>query len=325
MKKVVITQRLHEAGMQVLAGKADVKITHNGNPKEIVGELSDAEGLIIRIGSIDRETIMASKKLRVIGRPGVGVDNVDMAAATERGIPVVIAPGANTRSVAEHALTLIMASAKDLLRNDQQTRSGNFNIRNSFKAFELQGKTLGLIGYGNIGRELALLSSAIGLNIMVYDPFVTRESIEQQGYCYETDMDCVLCGADVISLHVPLTEKTRNMIGARELAMMKPSTVLINCARGEIVDEAALYTALSEGKIHSAATDVLVVEPVKPDHPLLQLDNFIITPHMAGLTQEAAAGVCIMAAEGVLAVLNGEKWPHVANKAVYDHPTWQGK
>ena len=325
MKKIVLTHRLHEAGMQLLDGKAEVKITNNGNPQEILPELLDADGLIIRIGSIDRATIMAAKKLKAIGRPGVGVDNVDLAAATERGIPVVIAPGANTRSVAEHALTLILASAKDVLHSDRQTRAGNFNIRNSYKAFEVAGKTLGLIGYGNIGRELAKMSAAVGFNVMVYDPFVSPESIERSGYQYEADMDRVLAAADAVSLHVPLTEETRCLINARSLAVMKSTAVLVNCARGEIVDEAALFDALSQGKLHSAAADVLSTEPVKPDHPLLRLDNFIITPHMAGLTQEAAAGVCTMAAEGVLAVVNGEKWPHVANKDVYDHPLWREK
>lgn len=322
MKKIVLTHRLHEAGMQILEGKVEVVITNNGNPREILSELQDADGLIIRIGSIDRETIMAAKKLKVIGRPGVGVDNVDVLAATEKGIPVVVAPGANTLSVAEHALALILASAKDIRRNDKETRTGNFNIRNSFKAFELKGKTMGLIGYGNIGRELARLCSAIGMNVTIYDPFVNKEQIEQLGFGYEAEIDQVLATSDVLSLHVPLTEKTRNMIGEREFDLMKPSAVLVNCARGEIVDEAALFSALSNGKIHSAATDVLVEEPVKSEHPLMQLDNFIITPHMAGLTQEAAAGVSTMAATGVLAVMNGEKWPHVANKSAYDHPRW---
>lgn len=325
MKKIVLTHRLHEAGMQILEGKAEVKITNNGNPQEILPELLDADGLIIRIGSIDRAAIMAAKNLKAIGRPGVGVDNVDLAAATERGIPVVIAPGANTRSVAEHALTLILASAKAVLPSDRQTRAGNFNVRNSYKAFEIAGKTLGLIGYGNIGRELAKMSAAIGFNVMVYDPFVAPTAIEQAGYQYEADMDRVLAAADAVSLHVPLTPETRCLINARSLALMKPNAVLVNCARGEIVDEAALFEALANGRLHSAAADVLSTEPVRPDHPLLQLENFIITPHMAGLTQEAAAGVCTMAAEGVLAVVNGRKWPHVANKEVYDHPDWRDK
>ena len=323
MKKVVLTHRLHEDGMDVLAGKVAVAITNTGKPEEMLPELVDADGLIIRIGSIDRATMLAAKNLRAIGRPGVGVDDVDVAAATELGIPVVIAPGANTRSVAEHALALIFAAAKDILNSDTKTRSGQFSVRNSYKAFELLGKTLGLVGYGNIGRELAKLCSAIGMKVIVYDPYVDPASIEQQGYQYQKEMDQVLQRAEVISLHVPLTEKTRNLIGARELKLMKPDAVLINCARGGVVDEIALAEALKAGSIHSAGLDVFASEPVKADNPWVELDNVIITPHMAGLTKEAASGVATMAAEGVLAVINGEKWPHVANPKAYDHPRWQ--
>lgn len=251
------------------------------------------------------------------------MDNVDIKAANELGIPVVIAPGANTRSVAEHALALILACAKDILNCDRQTRSGNFNVRNAFKAFEIFDKTIGLIGYGNIGRELAKLSAAIGMKVIVYDPFASQESIEREGYRYEKELAGILLHADIISLHVPLTNETKGLIGKNELNMMKPNTVLINCARGGIVDEDALAEALKTNKIHSAGLDVLLVEPMKTDDPLVKFNNVIITPHMAGQTQEAASGVAIMAAAGVLAVLNGEKWPHVANKEAYEHPRWK--
>ncbi len=323
MDKVVLTHRLYEDGMKVLQGKVDISITNNGNPREMLPELLDADGLIIRIGSIDRETMIAAKKLKVIGRPGVGVDNVDVAAATEMGIPVVIAPGANTRSVAEHVLTLMFAAAKDLLNSDSKTRKGEFNVRNSYKAFELTGKTFGLVGFGNIGRETARLCSAIGMKVVVYDPFVKPEAVASCGYQCETQLEAVLRCADVVSLHVPLTEQTHNLIGRNELGMMKPNAILINCARGEILDEQALEEALINKKIHSAAVDVLTHEPVDPNHPLLKLDNFIITPHMAGLTREAASGVSTKAAKGVLAVLSGIKWPDVANKEVYEHPKWK--
>ncbi len=323
MKKVILSHRLYEDGMKVLEGKVDVKITNNGNPEEILADLVDADGFIIRIGYMDRKSIEAAKNLKVIARPGVGVDNVDLAAATERGIPVVIAPGANTRSVAEHAFAFMLAASKDMLRSDRQTRSGNFNVRNSYKAFELYGKTLGLIGYGNIGRILAQLSSAIGMKVIVFDPFVKPETITQQGYQYEKDLTRLLPNVDVLSLHVPLTDATRMMIGERELNLMKPNAVIVNCARGGIIDEQALAEALKNNKIHSAALDVFSSEPVNSDHPLLQLDNAIVTPHMAGLTREAASGVATMAAEGVLAILSGKKWPHVANKEVYEHPLWK--
>lgn len=323
MNKVVITHRLHEAGMKLLDGKVDVVITNTGVPREMLPALADADGLIIRIGSIDKETMLAAENLKVIGRPGVGVDDVDVKAATELGIPVVVAPGANTLSVAEHALALIFAAAKDVLNSDRRTRAGDFGVRNSYKAFELAGKTLGLIGCGNIGRELARLAAAVGMEVVVYDPYVEAASVEQLGYIYEPAMERVLSCADVVSLHVPLTDKTRNLIGERELKLMKPTAVLINCARGGTVDEQALVKALKAGAIHSAGLDVFAAEPVKAGSPWAELDNVVVTPHMAGLTREAAAGVATLAAEGVLAVLGGQKWPHVANKDVYKHPRWR--
>lgn len=324
MKKVVISHRLHDDGMAVLekAGAA-VAITNNGEPSAMLPELLDAEGLIIRIGSIDRETMLKCKNLKVIGRPGVGVDDVDVETATELGIPVVIAPGANTRSVAEHAFTMMLACAKDLVHCDMETRRGNFGVRSNYKAYEIKGKTLGLIGYGHIGSMLAEMAAAIGMNIIVYDPFVQQAAIEAKGYRYEAELNEVLKAADAVSLHVPLTPQTKGLIGEAELKLMKTSGIIINCSRGGIIDEKALAKALANDWIHSAATDVFANEPVTPEEPLFKYDNIIVSPHMAGQTQEAASGVATMAAEGVMAVINGEKWPNVCNPKAYEHPRWQ--
>ena len=173
MAKVVISHRLHDDGMAVLekAG-VEVVITNSGDPKVMLPELKDADGVIIRIGSIDRETMEQCPKLKVIGRPGVGVDDVDVEAATELGIPVVIAPGANSRSVAEHAMAMMFACAKDMIRSDKEMRNGNFGIRSSYKAYELGGKTLGLLGYGHIGSIFAGMAAGIGMKVLVYDPFI---------------------------------------------------------------------------------------------------------------------------------------------------------
>jgi D-3-phosphoglycerate dehydrogenase / 2-oxoglutarate reductase len=323
MKKVVISHRLHEDGMKILeeAG-ANIVITNSGDPKVMLPELLDAEGLIIRIGSIDRETLLQCKNLKVIGRPGVGVDDVDVVTATKLGIPVVIAPGANTRSVAEHALTLILACAKDIVHSDKELRKGNFGVRSSYKAYEIYGKTLGLIGYGRIGSILANMASALGMKVVVYDPFVKKEAIEKQGYQYELELREVMKISDAISLHVPLTPETKGLIGETELRLMKPTGIIVNCARGGIIDEKALAKALKNNWIHSAATDVLVAEPVTPAEPLFSYDNMIVTPHMAGQTKEAASGVAKMAAEGVMAVVNGKKWEKVCNPKAYEHSRW---
>lgn len=323
MKKVVISHRLHDDGMAVLRqGGATVAITNSGDPEVMLPELYDAEGLIIRIGSIDRETMLKAKRLKVIGRPGVGVDDVDVKAAAELGIPVVIAPGANTRSVAEHAFALMFACAKDIIRSDRETRKGNFSVRSSYRTYELRGKTLGLVGYGQIGGCLAELAAAIGMRVAVFDPFVQAEAIAVKGYRYEQALETVLKTADVISLHVPLLPTTRGLIGAAQLAVMKPNAILINCARGGIVDEAALAAALTAGKLCGAATDVFCNEPVTAAEPLLTCESLIVTPHMAGQTREAASSVATLAARGVLAVMNGERWPHVCNPKAYEHPRW---
>lgn len=323
MAKVVISHRLHDDGMAVLekAG-VDVVITNSGEPKDMLPELRDADAVIIRIGSIDRATMLECPNLKAIGRPGVGVDDVDVAAATELGIPVVIAPGANTRSVAEHAMAMMFACAKDLIRSDREMRKGNFGIRSSYKAFELCGKTLGLVGYGHIGSVLAGMAAGIGMNVIVYDPFVKREAVEEAGYGYRAAMADVLREADVVSLHTPLTPETRNMIGEAELKLMKKDAILINCARGGIVDEVALNRALDAGLIHSAGTDVVVHEPISTDDPIFAHDNIVVSPHMAGQTREAASGVATLAAEGVVAVIKGEKWAKVCNPRAYEHARW---
>jgi len=321
--KVVITQRLHDKGMELLEQHAQAVVAGTGNPRELDPFLADSDGLIIRIGSIDRQGLLAAKKLKVIGRPGVGVDDVDVATCTELGIPVVIVPGANTRSVAEHAMLLMFATAKDLLRSDQETRRGNFGIRSSFKAYELKGRTLGLIGGGAIGSEFGRMAQGIGMNVMVYDPFLKKDDVEARGWRHVANLDDLYREADVISIHVPLTEQTRNMIGDREFGLMKKDAILINCARGGIIDEDALYRALKENRIHGAGTDVLAKEPFDTTSPLMSLDNFVLTPHMAGQTKEAAAGVATGAVEGVLAVINGEKWPKVCNPEAYSHPRWK--
>ena len=321
--KIVISHRLHDAGMKVLEDAGvDVVITNSGEPKDMLPELRDADGVIIRIGSIDRATMEQCPHLRAIGRPGVGVDDVDVTAATELGIPVVIAPGANTRSVAEHAMAMMFACAKDLIRSDREMRKGNFAVRSSYKAYELRGRTLGLIGSGAIGSVFAEMAAGIGMKVLVYDPYVPAEKIEAQGYGYRTQVEDILREADVVSIHTPLTDATRGMIGEEQLRMMKQDGILINCARGGIVDEAALGRALDENWIHSAGTDVVVHEPIDPNDPIFAHDNIVVSPHMAGQTREAAAGVATLAAEGVLAVIRGEKWEKVCNPKAYEHARW---
>lgn len=323
MNKLVLTQRLHEDGMKLLEGNVDVAIADTGNPREYGAMLVDAQGIIVRIGTIDREAMLAAPHLAVIGRTGVGVDNVDLKCATELGIPVVVTPGANTLSVAEQIIALMFAAAKELVLADSSMRRGDFQVRNRFRAFEVAGKAVGLIGYGNIGKEVARLAAAVGMKVTVYDPLLPPGAVETAGLARADSVEALLRNSDIVSLHVPLTKDTRGLVNAERLALMKPGAVLINCSRGEIVVEPDLVAALEGGVIACAALDVFAREPVPADNPLLALPNVIVTPHMAAQTREAASRMATRAAEGVLAVMRGERWTDVANPAAYDHPRWR--
>ncbi|ORC37961.1 phosphoglycerate dehydrogenase [Marispirochaeta aestuarii] len=324
MITVLISHPLYKPGMDAINGKADLIIPNNGDSDIIIEDLKKADGFILRIGKIDRKAIDACEKLKVITRPGVGVDNVDVQAATERGIPVVICPAANARAVAEHTLALIFGISKNIVESDVETRKGNFGIRNKYAAVELLGKTVSVIGLGNIGRTVAQLCAGVGMKVCAYDPFLDRKDVEALGYTYAGDLQQAVEAGDYVSLHMPSMPETRNMINSQILAAMKKSAFLINCARGDIVDETALFEALKNESIAGAAVDVLADEPMKAEHPLMKLSNLIVSPHMAAQTRETTSAVVTMAVQGTLAVIEGEKWPHVCNPEVYEHPKWKG-
>lgn len=323
MKNVVISHPLYKPGMEALEGKVNIVVPNNGNSDEIIDDLKKADGFILRIGKIDRKAIEACPDLKVITRPGVGVDNVDVEAATEYGIPVVICPASNSRAVAEHALALMFGIAKNMVESDQETRKGNFAIRNKYAAVELGSKTVTILGFGNIGRELANMCAGIGMEVMVYDPFVAQKDVEAMGYLYSDDISRAVAAGDFVSLHMPSLPETRGMINMDIFQAMKSGAMFINCARGDIVNEADLVDALKNGEIAGAGLDVLAEEPMRAGHPLMQLANVIITPHMAAQTQETTGNMVLMAVEGTLAVLDGQKWPKVCNPQVYDHPRWK--
>ena len=325
MKKIVLTHRLDETVMKALEEKFKIEVANTGDPNEMYPLLQDANGIIVRIGWLDRKTIMSMKNLQVIGRTGVGVDNIDLEAANERGIPVVVTPGANTRSVAEHTLAFILALSKDLKTNDMEMHKGNYNIRNNCKSFEVFGKTLGIIGFGNIGQKVAKLCSSIGIKILVYDPFIKPKIVKDMGFQFREQLELLLRKSDIISIHVALTKDTTGMIGAKEFNMMKPSVIIINCARGSIIDEKALVEALKNNKIRGVGLDVFSSEPINNSNPILEFKNVITTPHIAGLTGESFFTMSKMVADGVSAVLRGEKWPYIANKEVYKYSKWLQK
>lgn len=323
--KFVMTQAVCPEGMKLLDGVSQVYVADNQDPNNYLDQMQDADALIVRIAKCDGHAIEHSPNLKVIGRTGVGYDTVDVKKATELGIPVVITPGANNRSVAEHAVAMMFALSKNLVQAQNEMCAGNWEIRGAGKAFELEGKTVGVIGMGAIGRETAKICQGCGMKVAGYDPFMSREKIEALGAKYYADYRELLKAADIITIHVPLTEETRNMIAKEQLASMKKTALIINCSRGGIINESDLVQALREGVIAGAGTDVYCNEPPKTDDPLLNCPNLIVSPHSAAQTREAVIKMAQMCINGCLAVCRGEKWPYVADPKVYEHPIWKDR
>ena len=321
--KFVMTQAVCPEGLQMLDGVADVYVADNQDPNNYLDEMKDADALIVRIAKCDGHAIENRPNLKVIGRTGVGYDSVDVKTATAHGIPVVITPGANNRSVAEHAVAMMFALSKNLVEAQQEMCKGNWEIRGAKKAFELEGKTIGILGLGAIGRETAKICEGCGMKVAAYDPFLSKEQVEGYGAVYYENYEDLLKVSDVVSIHVPLTDETKNMISKKQLTEMKKTALIINCSRGGIINETDLVEALKAGEIAGAGTDVFCSEPPKTDDPLLNCPNLIVSPHSAAQTREAVIKMAQMCVKGCLAVAEGKKWPFVADKSVYDHEKWK--
>ncbi|MBN9387408.1 MAG: phosphoglycerate dehydrogenase [Chloroflexi bacterium] len=302
-------ERLREAGANIDL-QVDVK---TGLPKdELLKIVAAYDGLIVRSETkVTAEVIRAATNLKVVARAGVGVDNVDVPAATERGIIVVNTPTGNTIAACEQAFTLLLATARKLGQANISMKAGRWD-RKQFMGVELAGKTLGIIGLGRIGTELAKRAAAFGMTPVAYDPFVQPAYAEKQGIIL-TSLDEVYRRADFISVHSPLLPETFHMIGTAAFEKMKPGVRIINAARGGIIDEDALYEALKSGKVAAAGLDVFEKEPVDPESPLVKLENVVAAPHLGASTEEAQVKVAIDAAESVVAALNGELVPNAVN------------
>jgi D-3-phosphoglycerate dehydrogenase len=269
---------------------------------ELADAIASADAVLVRSATqITRESLARANGLKVIGRAGVGVDTIDVDAATERGIAVLTAPAGNTISAAELTFALTLALARRVAAADRSMKAGQWD-RKSFSGSELYGKTLGLVGAGRIGGEVAKRARAFGMHIIGYDPFLTADRAMSLGI-ERSELDDVLRRADVISLHVPLTESTAGLLGDRELGLMKPTAMIVNAARGGVVREDSLVRALKEKRIAGAALDVFEQEPLPADHPLRALDNVVLTPHLGASTAEAQQNVAVEIAEAVRAAL----------------------
>ncbi len=324
--KFVMTEALCQEGLNLLAGKADIFVAHDAHPHNYLDQLKDADAFVVRVadkGAIDRVTMESSPCLKVIGRTGIGVDSVDVDAATELGIPVVITPGVNSRSVAEHVITLMLALSKNLVEADVEQRKGNWKIRDARKAFDVEKKTCLLIGLGSIGKIVARMCLGLDMKVISYDTFISREQMAELGVEKYDDKFEALKAADVVIVQMPLIEGvTTNTITKAELDVMKPTAVLINCSRGEIVNEPDLCEALKSGKIAGAGLDVFWNEPTLVSDEILHCPNVIVSPHSAAQTRETVVKMAQMCVEGCLAVCRGEKFPYVADPKVYEHPKW---
>ena len=302
--RILVADAIAPEGLAPLRGDARFELLDR--PGLSGAALADAmvgvDAVLVRSATkITRDSLARADKLTVIGRAGVGVDTIDVEAATERGIAVLTAPAGNTISAAELTLALILAVVRRVPAADRSMRAGQWD-RKSFNGAELQGKTLGLLGAGRIGSEVARRARAFGMRVVAFDPFLTEERAQAIGLELAT-LDAIVREADIISVHVPLTETTTGLIGERELAMMKPSSFVVNVARGGVVDEKALHRALRENRIAGAALDVFEKEPLPPDDPLRALDNVVLTPHLGASTVEAQHSVALEIADAVRAAL----------------------
>lgn len=317
--KVLVVQPIHPAGMERLQRVAQVTVATDPSRAALMHEVADVVGILVRTVPIPAEVIEAALRLKVIARHGVGVDNIDVAVATRRGIPVAYTPNTNATSVAEHILVLMGALAKQIVSYDRATRADEWEIRNSYRAVDLKDKTLGLVGVGRVGREVSRRArAAFDMTVLGYDPYVDIATLEGLGVRPVGSLDELLREADVVSIHVPLTNATRHLIGPAELAKMKPTAFLINTSRGAVVDEAAMVEVLRSSKIAGAGLDVFAEEPPPRSHPLLDLPNVIVTPHSAALTAEAVIRMASGAAQAIVDVLEGRRPEHVVNPEVFE-------
>lgn len=306
--RVLLADEVVPEGLQILRGCAalEVDLRAGISASELKSIIGDYDALIVRGRTkVTADLLEAAGRLKVVGRAGVGVDNIDVTAASNRGVVVLNATGGNVVSVAEHTLALVLALVRHIAQADASLKRGVWE-RGRFRGTAVYGKTLGLVGAGRVGSEVAKRAQAFGMRVVACDPYLPPERAEQLGIELMT-LPSLLGEADVVSVHTPLTEETHGLIGARELALMKSTAYLINAARGGVVDETALAEALRAGRLAGAALDVFEEEPVPADHPLLKLEGVLAVPHLGAATHEAQTSVAIEICEAVRdALVSGE-------------------
>jgi D-3-phosphoglycerate dehydrogenase len=308
--ELVVFGKIADAGEARLRRDGRFRIrSYPDYPPERLEAAADAEAIIVRMTPIDAELIDIAPRLRFVARHGVGYDTVNVPDLTARGIPLAVTGDVNSGAVAEHTLALILALAKQVARYDCQTRAGNFAVRDTFAARELAGRTILLVGYGRIGRKVAYLAKAFGMTVNVYDPFADANALAADGVWPAASLHEGLANADVVSVHAPKTPETMHIIDAGALKAMPRHGVVVNVARGGLVDEAALLAALDADEIAGAALDVFEIEPPAPDSALLSHENVVVSPHSAAFTTECADRMALACAENVIAFFDGRVDP----------------
>lgn len=306
--KVLVRERIAEAGVELLRERFEVDVDTDGDLDE---KIADYDALIVRSGTqVTADLIERAPKLKVIGRAGVGVDNVDLAAASKRGILVANAPESTVISAAEHTIGLLLALSRRIPQAHAELKAGRWE-RSRFAGLELADKTLGLVGFGRIGQQVARRARGLAMRVLAFDPYVAPDRFREMGVDRAETLDELLAESDFLSLHLTLTAETRGMLGREELARMKDGVRIVNAARGELVEEDALIEALRSGKVAGAALDVFSVEPYSG--PLLELENVVVTPHLAASTQEAQDRAGLIVAEQVAAALEGRVVTNAVN------------
>lgn len=306
MKRVLVAGKIHAEGIALLRQRTDIAVdlVEAVTTDAYRPFLGEAQAVLIRTQPMSAAEIALAPKLQIVSRHGVGFDTVEVAALNARRIPLAIVGDVNSRAVAEHTLMLMLSAARRTVAHHVASTSGNWNERNRFDSTELDGKSLLVLGFGRIGRRVAELAKAFGMEVTAFDPYVAREQAVSLGVGHASDMMAALAVADFVSVHMP--GGSGPMIATGELAVMKPSAIIINAARGGIIDEQALDTALRQRKLRAAALDVLLQEPPAADHPLLNNSHVTISPHNAGLTEECAMRMGMAAAQNILDCFDGK-------------------
>jgi D-3-phosphoglycerate dehydrogenase / 2-oxoglutarate reductase len=312
--RVLVTDTLAESGLEILRAASDVDLDYRPGLKgeQLLRAVTESDALITRSGTaVTRELVNSGKRLRIVGRAGVGLDNVDVDACTERGILVINAPTANILSATEHTMAMLLALCRNIPEAHASVKRGEWT-RSKFMGIELSGKVLGVIGLGRIGTRVTTRARAFGMRVLAYDPYIAQTVGEKVG-AEMVSLDDLLAQADVITVHTPLSDETRGMLGAKEIEKMKDGVITLNIARGGLYDEKALADALASGKISGAAIDVYVDEPPPKDHPLLKLNNVILSPHIGANTIEAQDRVAVQTSEMVVDALRGSIFVSAVN------------